>query len=199
MFWERMKEFLSKTRHLFIEKAKLYQLIILTKTGGTSVHAEYISLSREQKRSAIKRCGRMNYIKIVHWLSSHYQNSTEPDKTMIRDIMGCIKHIPSYTDGKPIGSIRIKERRQYIKIAPHKWVQLHNHIWEQANGPIPKGHVLIFGDGDFLNTDLDNLILVTRKQLLILNGNNLIKDHADFTKVGVMIADLLVAAKTNKL
>jgi len=118
---------------------------------------------------------------------------------MIRDIMGCIKHIPSYTDGKPIGSIRIKERRQYIKIAPHKWVQLHNHIWEQANGPIPKGHVLIFGDGDFLNTDLDNLILVTRKQLLILNGNNLIKDHADFTKVGVMIADLLVAAKTNKL
>lgn len=110
-----------------------------------------------------------------------------------------IKHIPSYTDGKPIGSIRIKERRQYIKIAPHKWVQLHNHIWEQANGPIPKGHVLIFGDGDFLNTDLDNLVLVTRKQLLILNSNNLIKDRADFTKIGVMIADLLVAAKTNKL
>ena len=58
-----MKEFLSKTRHLFIEKAKLYQLIILTKTGGTSVHAEYISLSREQKRSAIKRGGRMIELK----------------------------------------------------------------------------------------------------------------------------------------
>lgn len=101
-----------------------------------------------------------------------------------------IQHIPTYTEGKPIGSIRIKERRQYIKIGPNKWVQLHRYIWEQANGPVPKGHVIIFGDGNFLNTSLDNLILVSYQQLMTMNERGLIKCNAELTRTGVLIAEL---------
>lgn len=38
--------------------------------------------------------------------------------------------------------------------------------------------------------DIDNLILVSRKQLLILNNNNLIKNDVELTKTGIIIADI---------
>lgn len=102
-----------------------------------------------------------------------------------------IVHIPKYTEGKPLGSIRTKERRQYIKIGQNKWVQLHRYIWEQSNGPVPKGHVIIFGDGNYLNTNLDNLVLVSHQQLITMNERGLIKCDAELTRTGVLIADLV--------
>ena len=35
-------------------------------------------------------------------------------------------------------------------------------VWEQANGPIPKGHVVILLDGDPMNCELGNLECVPR-------------------------------------
>lgn len=43
-------------------------------------------------------------------------------------------------------------------------VPLHRHNWTQANGPIPKGHVLTFIDGDAMNCDLSNIRLMTRAE-----------------------------------
>lgn len=47
------------------------------------------------------------------------------------------------------------------------------YIWEKANGPVPKGHVLILKDGDPLNLKLDNLELITRAELIARNRNSL--------------------------
>jgi len=102
-----------------------------------------------------------------------------------------IVHIPTYFGGKPIGSIRNKTGKLWIKVGPDKWTQLHKHIWEQANGPVPKGHVIIFGDGNVLNCDLNNLLLVTRQQLLTMNYTGLIKNDATLTQTGIIIADLI--------
>ncbi|MDC3412548.1 HNH endonuclease signature motif containing protein [Terrihalobacillus insolitus] len=78
-----------------------------------------------------------------------------------------------------------------IKIAePSKWRGKHLLIWEAENGPLPPGHAVIFGDGNKQNFDLDNLILVSRKQLAILNRKNLIQSNADLTRTGVLVADL---------
>jgi len=49
----------------------------------------------------------------------------------------------------------------------------HIWIWEQANGrKLPRGHAVIFFDGNKRNFDPDNLKLVTRAQLLALNRHN---------------------------
>ena len=45
-----------------------------------------------------------------------------------------------------------------------KSVQLHNYIWEQANGKIPEGYVIDHIDGDTFNNDLSNLRLATPSQ-----------------------------------
>lgn len=93
---------------------------------------------------------------------------------------------------KPIGYERISKSGYIeIKIAePSKWVSKHVIIWEERNGKVPKGHVVIFADTNKRNFDIDNLILVSRRQLLIMNGKQLIKKDADYTKVGANIAKL---------
>lgn len=93
---------------------------------------------------------------------------------------------------KPVGSERVNADGYVdVKIAdPNKWKAKHRLLWEKENGPIPKGHVIIFGDGNRRNFQQDNLILVSKSQLAILNKNQLIKDNADLTRVGVVIADI---------
>lgn len=95
----------------------------------------------------------------------------------------------------PIGSERItKDGYVQIKIQEGKfqknWKGKHILIWEEHNGPVPEGHNVIFGDGDKRNFDLNNLILVSKKQMLGLNRNNLIQKDAELTRIGIVIADL---------
>ena len=91
-----------------------------------------------------------------------------------------------------IGSERINVDG-YIEIKvdePNKWRLKHQVIWEKHNGKIPEGYAVIFGDRDPLNLDIDNLILVSRHQLLIMNKNKLIHNDADLTRTGAMIAKI---------
>lgn len=79
-----------------------------------------------------------------------------------------------------------------IKVAePNKWRLKHQVVWEKHNGKVPKGYTLIFGDGDRQNLDINNLIVVSRKQLLVMNRNSLIKNDVNLTKTGVIVADLI--------
>lgn len=60
---------------------------------------------------------------------------------------------------------------KWIRISMGKWIHYHRWIWEQANGPIPKTHVVIFNDGDTMNTVISNLKLVTKAENLFRNRN----------------------------
>lgn len=96
-------------------------------------------------------------------------------------------HIPK--NYMPVGSERVNgDGYVDIKIAdPNKWKCKHILIWEKNNGPIPKDHVVIFGDGNKRNFSPDNLILVSRQQLLILNRKKLIQKDIELTKSAVII------------
>lgn len=101
---------------------------------------------------------------------------------------------------REVGSERItKDGYVEIKIAePDKWRLKHLAIWEQQNGPIPPKHALIFADGDKTNISIDNLLLVTREQLLTMNRNKLIKNNLEATKTGVLIAKVLIKANERR-
>lgn len=93
---------------------------------------------------------------------------------------------------QPVGAERVNSYGYVdIKVAdPNKWKGKHILLWEEARGPVPEGHVVIFGDGDKQNFDLANLILVSRAQLARLNQNNLIQNDTGLTKTGIIIADI---------
>lgn len=97
---------------------------------------------------------------------------------------------------KPLGSERItKDNYIQIKIQEGQfqknWRGKHILIWEEINGPLPKGHAIIFGDRDRRNFDIDNLICVSRAQLARLNQNGLIQRDVDLTRTGIVIADVI--------
>ncbi len=93
---------------------------------------------------------------------------------------------------KPVGSERItKDGYIEIKIAEsNKWRLKHLVIWEKKNGKVPKGYAIVFSDRDKTNLNIDNLILVTRHQLLIMNKNKLIYNDSELTKTGIVIASI---------
>lgn len=95
---------------------------------------------------------------------------------------------------KQVGEERIdKYGYVQIKVAePNKWDLKHRVIYEKHYGEIPKNHAVIFADGDKSNLDIDNLLLVSRQQLLVLNRNNLISEDKEITKTGVNIANIMI-------
>ncbi|WP_243186646.1 HNH endonuclease signature motif containing protein [Clostridium intestinale] len=99
-------------------------------------------------------------------------------------------HIPM--NYRPVGSERITaDGYTEIKVAdPNKWEQKHRYLYKKYHGKIPKNYVVIFADSNKQNFDIDNLILVSRKQLVTLNTNGLIQNDAELTKTGIIIADI---------
>lgn len=93
----------------------------------------------------------------------------------------------------PVGSERVNgEGYVDIKVAdPNKWRAKHLILWEEANGPVPEGHIILFGDKDRRNFDLDNLLLVSKKQLLTLNRRGLIKRDTELTRSAILVTDLI--------
>lgn len=79
---------------------------------------------------------------------------------------------------KPVGTerlnvygfieIKVKERDPYTGF-PTRYKLKHVHLWEQAHGPIPKRHVVAFIDGDPAHCELENLMMIPRAVLLVLN------------------------------
>lgn len=94
---------------------------------------------------------------------------------------------------RPVGSERVTvDGYTEVKVTdPNKWRLKHQVVWEAVNGPMPKGHGVIFGDGDRSNFDINNLILVSQRQLLSLNRNGLIQNDADLTRSAIIITDVL--------
>lgn len=100
----------------------------------------------------------------------------------------------------PVGSERISKDGYYeVKTAePRTWQYKHRLIWEAAHGPVPAGHAIIFADGSPTNLELDNLVLVTRRELLVLNNRRLIQPDGDLTKTAVTIARLTIATQNRR-
>jgi hypothetical protein len=100
---------------------------------------------------------------------------------------------------REVGSRRINVYGYHeIKVAePNKWQLEHRVIYEKAHGTIPKGSKIIFADGNKDNLNLDNLVLVSSSEELILNRKRLLTNDQEITKTGVLIVKVI--DKTNKV
>lgn len=77
---------------------------------------------------------------------------------------------------KPIGSERVR-KNGYIEIkykneygAKSNYALKHRVVWSEFNGPIPKGYVVSFKDGDVSNCDIDNLFLLSKQDNILENS-----------------------------
>lgn len=90
-----------------------------------------------------------------------------------------------------VGTILQKSCSSYlvIKVAePNIWKFLHRHNWEKENGTIPAGYCLTFKDGNPNNCAVENLELITRKELYIRNS---IHNYPDDLRQAIQTLGLL--------
>lgn len=57
-----------------------------------------------------------------------------------------------------------------VRIKKGKFALKQRLVWEDANGPIPKSHIVVFKDGNKQNCRIDNLELITRAENMIRNS-----------------------------
>ena len=142
-----------------------------------------------------------------HWLSAGTDGRFQPGGTSWNAGMKGVSYpgsVPTqFKKGHrpqtwvPIGSERINADDYVdVKITDEglprrRWKGKHVLVWEEHNGPVPPGHCVILGDGNRRNFDADNLLLVSRGQLAIMNGMGLIQGSAELTRTGALIADVL--------
>lgn len=92
-----------------------------------------------------------------------------------------------------VGSIRT-DVDGYVKIKiaePNKWQQMQRHIMEKKIGrKLTKNEVVIFLDGNKQNMSIDNLMLITKRELCRINQNHRITDNPELTKTGIYIEKL---------
>lgn len=151
-----------------------------------------LDLTTNQIKGAIGRC------KLNTGITGQFKKGHTPTNKGVKGIINEGSKKTWFKKGnesinyKSLGSERIRgDGYIEIKVAePHEWKLKHRVIWEEHNGPIPEKHNVIFGDSDKSNFGINNLILVSKKQLLTLNRNNLIQNDADLTRTGLIIADI---------
>lgn len=79
----------------------------------------------------------------------------------------------------PVGTFRVNNRMLEIKYSDDpggpsaRWKFYGRHVWEQAHGPVPAGHLVVFKPGR-ASTDpeavtLDAVELITRRQIMERN------------------------------
>ena len=69
--------------------------------------------------------------------------------------------------------------------------------WERVNGPLPKGYAILFLDGNKQNTDISNLRLMSRSELLIMNRFGIKGADIESMNTAANLAQLI--DKTNKV
>lgn len=108
-------------------------------------------------------------------------NSFEPGHKPWNDGVKGIRLSPA-TEFKPgprpdrradIGAISFRKThdgnlRAFVKVAhPDKWKLRAIKVWEDANGPVPRGKIIHHDDRDTLNDDLENLMCLTKAEHII--------------------------------
>jgi hypothetical protein len=92
-------------------------------------------------------------------------HNSVPIGTVVTDADGYMKR--KVRDDAPPGMSR------------RNWVYLHIEKWEKRRGPVPKGHAVVFKDGDKTNLRIRNLECIPRTELMRRNTvHNLPKEIA---------------------
>jgi single-strand DNA-binding protein len=73
------------------------------------------------------------------------------------------------------------------------WKEKHRLIWEKAYGEIPKGHIIIFLDGNHQNFALKNLAMLSKAEIAQLNQLGLLFENREATFAGIAIAKYKLA------
>ena len=100
----------------------------------------------------------------------------------------------------PVGTERLRANGFiWLKIAePNKWRMKHLVVWESANGSVPKDCCLMHRDGDKMNNELDNLMLVKKSVAAAMNQAGHGRNTEEALDAAIMVAEMKIAVNKAK-
>ena len=100
---------------------------------------------------------------------------------------------------RPVGSTRICSKDGYVimKVSePGKWRPKHTVEWEKINGPVPRNHCLWFKDGNRENWKPENMMLISRAQMAVINKMGLGNTPEEAKDSVILLADIRMAQRS---
>lgn len=99
---------------------------------------------------------------------------------------------------KPLGEVFLRsDGYLWIKVQDGhlngNWKQFHRYIWELENGPVPKGHKIIFLDGNPKNCDISNLMCISDGVMSTANKLFGLCKDPEINKAIIKAAELKIA------
>jgi hypothetical protein len=147
---------------------------MLNKTSGAIYNQAYLNKLKKSAEYEQKR--RLQDIKnISKNTSSRFQKGSKPWNKGVKGFMGA--NATSFKKGnKPhntrkVGDTRIDGKDMFllIKVADKQWIRKEILIWESVHGKIPKGHVVRVINPFLDKYDINNLMLITHAENMLLN------------------------------
>ena len=92
--------------------------------------------------------------------------------------------ITSSANGKQYIHIKFQNKEGY----KYNWKKKHIWVWEQAYGPVPDGHTIVFLDNNTLNCSIENLCLVSDQIYMNMYFHKLFSNNPEVTKAGIVVA-----------
>lgn len=77
-----------------------------------------------------------------------------------------------------------------VKTGEGKWERKSRVVWREAYGEIPEGYVIMHLDGNCLNSNLDNLIMVKSSIALKLNASKMLYKDRELTEAAIAYWEL---------
>ena len=198
----RTKGVKNKTHHIWSEEEKAYLSEITPGRGYSEIH-KMMNDKFEYQFSLAQIKAAMTRYNIRNGLDGKFKKNYTPWNKGLKGVRTGGKST-QFKKGqvpltcRPVGSERVNVDG-YIEIKtadPSTWELKHRVVYEKHNGKIPKEHAVIFLDKNKLNFDIDNLALVSKKELLQLNRSNLLNNDPELTKAGVNLVKVII--KTNE-
>jgi hypothetical protein len=125
---------------------------------------EFIKISLEREAEKLKVLGAASRFKAGHNTYNKGQKMSKEMYEMVKVSMfkkGNEPHNMKYDGHERLDP---KDGYIYIRISKGKYVLKHRLVWEQNNGPIPKGNIIIFKDKNKYNLNIDNLQMITKRE-----------------------------------
>ena len=148
----------------------------------SSIYARVASLGLHKSDSYAAQQAERNSARLVHLGMQHqFHAGLVPWNAGRRFVSGGRSIETRFKPGqkphtwRPIGTERLT-KEGYLErkvmdtcVTKNDYKPVHHIVWEEAGREIPPGHVLAFKDGNKRNFALENLELLTRKQLMARN------------------------------
>lgn len=150
-----MAKNLGKSQQFVRDIMKKYQINVPSEIKEYFIQNSRFKKGNESFNKGKKLQDYLTESKIEKVKKTSFQKGNKPHNTKPEGYQS----IRAYKRGIPYIFIKVGE-----KMKP-----LHRHIYEENFGFIPNGYNVQFKDGDTLNTEIDNLYLISKKEQAFIN------------------------------